>query len=197
MFRIIHALDYFKMYKNMLIISSENNDSAKYVASFINLSSSSLIRTAINETYLLVDNRNDKNIYNFIEICKQNNNQFRKELVEEYVNCTTGEHEVFTLEKVNIIEELEKFENDLLEFSKKITNLKALRDKIFAHIDKKYFYDRNLIIKEYSVKYQDIEAILNLLYKNMNRISVILTGTAYGVCEDYIEDFKYIIDSIK
>lgn len=196
MFRIMHALDYFKMYKNMLTLSFEN-DNSKKISSFINLTSSSLIRTAVNETYLLLDNRNDKNIFKFIEICKQNNILFRKELTEEYVNCKTGEREIFVLEKTNIIKELNNFESDLAKYNSQISNLKALRDKIYAHVDKKYFYDNKLITKEYSVKYQDVEDILHILYKNMNRISVILTGTIYGECEDYIDDFKVILDSIK
>lgn len=196
MFRIMHALDYFKMYKNMLTLSFEN-DNSKKISSFINLTSSSLIRTAVNETYLLLDNRNDKNIFKFIEICKQHNILFRKELTEEYVNCKTGEREIFVLEKTNIIKELNNFESDLAKYNSQISNLKALRDKIYAHVDKKYFYDNKLITKEYSVKYQDVEDILHILYKNMNRISVILTGTIYGECEDYIDDFKVILDSIK
>lgn len=35
------------------------------------------------------------------------------------------------------------------------------------------------------------------MYKDMNRISFILTGTVYGNCEDYIDDFKCILESIK
>ena len=64
--RIINSLDYFKLYKNMLIMSNENLDNANKIASFIDIVTSSLSIAAINEIYLLVDKRNDKNVFKFI-----------------------------------------------------------------------------------------------------------------------------------
>lgn len=195
--RIINALDYFKLYQNMLIMSNENLDNANKIASFIDIVVCSLSIAAINETYLLVDKRNDKNIFKFIEVCKQNQQLFRHELTEDYVDCDTNEHTSYVAEKVNIKNEFKKIDQKLLKYSNQIENLKSIRDKVLAHVDKKYFYDRNLISKDYSVKYQDIDDILELLYAIVNRLSVLLTGTIYGYSNEQIIDFKAILDCIQ
>ena len=77
------------------------------------------------------------------------------EFVDKYVNEETGEEETFFLKKVDIMSDLKMFEDKLNKYSQAITNLKAQRDKIYAHNDKEYFYDKSNISEMYSVTYQD------------------------------------------
>ena len=122
---------------------------------------------------------------------------FRHELTEDYVDCDTNKHTSYVIEKVNIKNEFKKIDQNLFKYSNQIENLKAIRDKVLAHLDKKYFYDRNSISKDYSVKYQDIDDILELLFTIINRLSVLLTGTIYGYSNEQITDFKVILDCIQ
>lgn len=123
------------------------------------------------ETTRLTDKREDKCIWNLLDNIKMQYKKFPKEIYNEYINLESGEVYKEFVRKVDIKLDISNFEKELNKYSAQFENLKDLRDKIYAHLDKKYFYDKRKINEKYSVCYQDIEDILEIIHKNLNIIS--------------------------
>lgn len=61
------------------------------------------------------------------------------------------------------------------------TNLKKLRDKAIAHIDKEVVVKGILPFKEYQVDPSEIESIINELHATLNILSIAYDGTQYVI----------------
>ena len=196
-FKIINdAKISFDIYKGILSNAKENEKKFSKISSFLYPILNALKFSFVVQTAKLVDKREDKNIWKLIECCKQQKKEFLTEFVVKYVNEETCEEETFFLKKVDIMSDLKMFEDKLNKYSQAITNLKAQRDKIYAHNDKEYFYDKSNISEMYSVTYQDIDDILNLLFEQLNVVSLDYNRRVYSSYPSSMKDYEYIISKI-
>jgi len=103
------------------------------------------------------------------------------------------------LKKVDVLEDIKKFEIELDKYSSQIENIKVQRDKIYAHTDKKYFYDKGNINQELKVTYDDIDNILHIIYNNLNILSIGYNRRAYSNYDNTLDDYLYILkkESVK
>lgn len=181
----IEISNYFKLineaYKNIklykTISSTLENSKITNIKDFICTILNSLKFSFIVQTEKIIDKCEAKNIWKFIEYCKQNTDDFREP-------------------KVSVINKLIDFNDELTQYSTVFQNMKRQRDKIYAHTDKETFYDRNQLYEEYNVQLQDIENIINILYKNLNNISISYNGRHYSHYSDPGEDYDYILEKL-
>lgn len=148
------------------------------------------------KTAKLVDKREDKNIYKFINCCKNQQHQFLKEFVDEFYNEETKTTERIFIKKVNVLDDIKDFETELDKYSTQIENIKAQRDMVYAHNDKKYFYNNGNISEEFKVTYNDIDEILHLIFNKLNILSIDYNRRVYSKFSDTIDDYLHIIEQL-
>lgn len=196
-FRIINdTLNYFNIYKQTLCSLNEHKNKANQVASFLYPMLDSLKFAFVIETTRLINKREDKCIWKLLDNIKMQYKKFPVEMYDIFTDSETGEEYKEFIRKVDIKSDVLKFESELNQYSEQFESLKGLRDKIYAHLDKKYFYDRKKISEEYVVCYQDIEGILNIIHKNLNIISIDYNRKAYSEYASCIDDLNNLFDKI-
>lgn len=195
-YSINSAKEKFDLYKGILQNVSGNEQKVNSINEFLYVILDSLKFTFVIETSKLVDERESKNIFKFIEYCKQHKKEFLTEFYDEFYDETTKRKERIFTRKVNILEDLTKFEEELRSYEIQIENLKAQRDKVYAHTDKKYFYRNKDINKEFKVTYDDVDRILSILHKHLNVISIDFNRRAFSNFTSTIDDYKYIISRL-
>lgn len=191
-YSINSAKEKFDLYKGILQNVSGNEQKVNSINGFLYVILDSLKFTFVIETSKLVDERESKNIFKFIEYCKQH----KKEFLTEFYNETTKINEKIFIRKVNVLEDLTKFEEELRSYEIQIENLKAQRDKVYAHTDKKYFYSNKDINKKFKVTYDDVDRILSILHKHLNVISIDFNRRAFSNFASMVDDYKYIISRL-
>lgn len=195
-FKVINsALDDFELYKGILSNVKGNEKKINQINGFLYTILNSLKYSFVMKTAKLIDDREDKNIFKFINCCRNQHKQFLKEFVDEYYNEDTKAAEKFT-KKVDALKDINNFEKKLKKFDTQIDNIKAQRDMIYAHCDKKYFYDNGKISDEFKVTYNDIDEILHLIYKEMNVLSVDYNRCAYSNFPSTLDEYLNVIDKI-
>lgn len=196
-FKVVNsALDDFELYKGILKNVKENETKINKINSFLYTILNALKYSFVMQTAKLIDVREDKNIFRFINFCKVNKNMFLKEIVNDYYNVETKEREYEFIRKVDVLEDIKKFEIELDKYSSQIENIKAQRDKIYAHNDKKYFYDKGNINQEFKVTYEDIDNILHIIYHNLNILSIDYNRRAYSNYASTLDEYLYILNNL-
>ena len=193
--RIISVKADFDLYKE--ILNYTDNKKFKYNYSFFATILDSLRFSFIIKTIKLIDIREEKNIYKFLNFCEQNENKFLKTLNIDYINDETSEVETIIIKEVNVKQDIKEFKFKLDEYKGKIENLKFLRDKIYAHTDKEYFYDNPKLLKNNTIKYCEIEKILTILYENLNAISVDYNQKCYMPFPPFKNELNNLLKSKK
>lgn len=175
-FKLINeAYKNIKLYKT--ISSTLENSKITNIKDFIHTVLNSLKFSFIVQTEKIIDKSEAKNICKFIEYCKQNTDTFQEK-------------------KESIIKKLTDFDNELTQYETVFQNMKGQRDKIYAHTDKETFYNKNQLYEEYNVRLQDVENIINMLYKNLNNISIAYNGRYYSHYSDPGDDYAYILEKL-
>lgn len=196
-FRIINdTMNYFNIYKQTLKALHEHKTKANQVTSFLYPMLDALQFAFVVETTRLIDKREDKCIWNLLDNIKMQYKKFPKEIYNDYSNPESGEVYREFVRKVDIKLDISNFEKELNQYSTQFESLKGIRDKVYAHLDKKYFYDKRKISKKYSVCYQDIEDILKIIHKNLNIISIDYNRKAYSEYASCVDDLNSILDKI-
>lgn len=190
------ALDDFELYKGILSNVVGNEKKINQINGFLYTILNSLKYSFVMKTAKLVDVREQKNIFKFINCCKNQKNQFLKEIVDEYYNEETQTTEKMFIKNVNILEDIKNFESKLDKYSVQIENIKAQRDRIYAHNDKKYFYNNGSINEEFKVTYNDIDEILHLIFKELNILSVDYNRRVYSMFTGTLGEYLYIIEKL-
>lgn len=196
-FRVINsALDDFELYKGILSNVNGNEKKINQINGFLYTVLNSLKYSFVMKTAKLVDKREDKNIYKFINCCKNQQHQFLKEFVDEFYNEETKTTERIFIKKVNVLDDIKDFETELDKYSTQIENIKAQRDMVYAHNDKKYFYNNGNISEEFKVTYNDIDEILHLIFNKLNILSIDYNRRVYSKFSDTIDDYLHIIEQL-
>ncbi len=190
------ALDDFELYKGVLSNVKGNEKKINNINGFLYTTLNALKYSFVMKTAKLVDIREDKNIFKFLNCCRNQSSEFLTEFVNEYYNEETGITEKEFIKKVNVLDDINEFERELNKHNKQIENIKAQRDKIYAHNDKKYFYDNGKINEDFKVTYDDIDIILHIIYKYLNLLSIDYNRQGYSMFPSTLSDYLYIIDKL-
>ena len=196
-FRLVNsALNDFELYKGILSNVDGNEKKINQINGFLYTILNSLKYSFVMKTSKLVDKRENKNIFKFIDCCKNQKNQFLEEFVDEFYNEETKTIEKIFIKKVNVLDDIKNFELELDKYSTQIININAQRDKIYAHSDKRYFYDNGSINEEFNVTYNDIDNILHIIYNNLNILSKDYNRRAYLNYNSTLDDYLHILNNL-
>lgn len=172
----------FDLYKYIKQNSEVYHEETKNIAYFLHTILRSLLENALMDISKIVDERNNKNVYKLLNICKQNIKLF---------------YEDNERQKRNILKRFYEMKKQIDSKKNIIENLKIYRDKYLAHIDKQYFFDANKLFKEYKTSYEDIETTLNVIVNVCNELLSKLCNITYVFNEEYKNNYKYILECIR
>ncbi|RQW23316.1 hypothetical protein EH196_00430 [Bacillus sp. C1-1] len=90
-----------------------------------------------------------------------------------------------------------KHKNELNEQEKIIKRLLAWRDKFFAHNDKKYFYNKNVVSKEFPINFYEYEQLITLAADILNTYSIGYSGKYHDIKACNIYDVDILFKALK
>ncbi len=144
----------FLLYKT---IKSDNHGSLekvnKYPYLFVTVINA-LEYSFIMQSYKIFDDTEGKNIFTLIKLCRNNQKHF------------SNKNEI-----LKVIDELELYLS-----TKKIIieNIRSLRDKFFAHADRKYFTAPEQVLKDFSIKNEEFECLIQDTFEYVKKIYSLL-----------------------
>ena len=191
------AQNTFQAYKGLQNLINEYNKEINLMPGFIQLTLLSFQTTFLLETYKLVDYGSDKCIQKLLKACENNENLFEKRIRIEIPIEGKSKGEIYTQE-IDIDADIKFIRNEILKYKSLITKLKTIRDKYYAHSDKEYFLNNDLLFKENKITYQEIEDLQKFLLQSLNKISNDLTREIYAIEDgDCIKDLEGVLCFLK
>lgn len=175
------SFDLYKYIKENSVIYPKETQQIAY---FLKPILVSLLNSTLLDISKILDCRNEKNINKLIETCIANVKLF----------CNNSDNIKEKNEKLKLFKELKE---EIEKNTSVIENLKTYRDVHLAHTDKKYFMDSKKLFEEYKTTYEDIENVLNLIIKSLNKLLSCLCQTTYAFDTQYKDSYKYILECIK
>ena len=174
----------FDLYKYIKENSEIYPKETQQIAYFLKPILVSLLNSTLLDMSKILDCRNQKNINKLIETCIANVKLF----------CNKPDNIKERNEKLKLFKELKE---EIEKNTSVIENLKTYRDVHLAHTDKKYFMNSKKLFEKYKTRYEDIENVLNLIIKSLNKLLSCLCQTTYVFDTQYKDSYKYILDCIK
>lgn len=138
----------------------------------------------------------EKTIIKLINMCKVNANLFDITKVHGYIDETNQEVETKVIYRSNFGDFIEEIESRYLEIkhSEQLKKIKTLRDKIFAHNDKKYFIDQS---EAPVINVDEVNNIIESTYKTLSDLLLYLNGELFSPKSENSNDFIKLIESIQ
>ncbi|OGO06777.1 MAG: hypothetical protein A2Z76_04790 [Chloroflexi bacterium RBG_13_56_8b] len=136
-------------------------------------------------------------IWKFLNFVEQNYDMFSTEAFcqrmmqkPNYDEHWTKSHEPITIKEIN--EDRQR----LTSLENVISNIEKWRDKVIAHIDLKVVTRNKVISKEYPLKLQQLQEVIDTLFRILNRYSSAFESTSYT--EQFVgeDDIQYVIGAI-
>jgi hypothetical protein len=147
----------------------------------------------------ILDRHEDSlSIWKFLNFVEQNcqifsTEAFRQRMMQkpDYDEHWTKSHEPITSKEIN--EDRQK----LAKLEHVISNIKKWRDKLIAHMDHNVITKNKVISKEYPLKRQQLQEVIDTLFKILNRYSRAYNSSTY--LEKFVgeDDIKYVMNSIR
>ena len=170
MARIRITFAYLNIYKSLCNNGAKHRDAMNQTPLFFTMIYRSLAHTImIDICKLFEDDKQVLGIKKFYLICEQNQKVFPQTRQNE-----DGES---TEIPFNILSVLTLAKRDFEKNSQAIENLKAQRDTIWAHSDKRFVLNPNKVENDYPVEWDEIEQLLNFASDFVNSIIIGLTNS--------------------
>ncbi|MDO4982933.1 MAG: hypothetical protein Q4E35_05185 [Eubacteriales bacterium] len=193
MMRIRFAHAYLNTYKAFCDNGKEYYEVMNQAPLFFALTEKSLVTALMIEVCKLFEDSSQvmsiKKLYN---ICEQNKPLFPKMRLENGKETNLPCNLEQILKTTNT-----KFES----YSTIILNVKAQRDKLWAHTDKACVLEPDKIEKEFPVTWGDIEELLNFASGFANSIIICFTNSIeahwFNSPNSYEENVLYVLNSMK
>lgn len=174
---VIELRNTFLLYK---IIKSDKNSSLekvnKYPYLFVTIINA-LEYSFIMQSYKIFDDTEDKNIFTLIKLCRNNQKHFfnKNEILK-----TLDELELYLSTKKLIIE-----------------NIRSLRNKFFAHADRKYFVVPDQVLKDFSIKNEELEFLIQDTFEYVKKMCSLLQPIMLVDWAEHIDnDWNNIISNL-
>jgi AbiU2 len=91
-------------------------------------------------------------------------------------------------------EKIEEYRAGIEDKNKIINHLFTWRDKVFAHNDKKYFFDRNQLLVDAELTTQNINDLIEYVRETINTFSIALDGKAWYPESSNVMDVDKVLD---
>lgn len=147
---------------------------------------------------LLCDKDNNSiTVLDIIELYKTNKEYFKEKKYYYITNIDTGKKIRKKFDNKNVQNDINKLEQDIRDNKCVIQYLSKRRNKSLAHNDKKYQYDRKNKYSNKKILYSDIENLIDILIKDINRISMNIFGISYAIQNNEKNEIEYLCEIIK
>lgn len=174
----------FDIYKYIKQNAEIYNKETNQIAYFLKPVLYSLLNSTLLGICKMLDQREQKNIYELLNRFKNN--------IDNIITTKNSEKE-----KDNILETINSKIDELDLKQNTIGNLKTYRDKIIAHADKKFFDNPDKIFIDFNTKYEELETMLNMIENILNELLYMVCDTKYVFLEEYKDDYQYLLECIK
>lgn len=185
----------FELNMHIHKVAGEYNKEINRINAFVNIVLVSTQETFIMEINKLLDVGSEKNIVKLLNVCETNYKLFPTERVTKFVD-DDGKEDSF-IDKIDIRKDISNIRTELLKHKNTIENLKGLRDQFYAHADKDFLLNPSKAFSNYNVTYDDIEALINLLLKSLNKIHTDLCNESFWIMNKSNEQFEMILKKLK
>lgn len=160
--RLIRDFIYLKsLYRQIVLfldwLKTNGDEGIKHSSHFFYLFFYSSKRTVSLNTYKLVSNREKRGINDWLTKARENYKALLPSVYIGWSDELQSERKVISEKEYREI--IDEHFSMLAEHEKIINNLTALRDKGFAHSDKKYFSDPSLLEKDYPINWIELESL--------------------------------------
>ena len=198
--KIYHIKQTFNVFQKIRL-----EEEYKSISDRLPYTSSVILSALFNEVILglsklIVDGDNQNLcIYAFLKKYRNNKNDFKE---QKYINLKDREIDKRSrlyLESGEIEKDIEDLEN-FLKNNKHIKDyISKLRSKDIAHNDRKMNFNKNYKPEELKIKvtYEDIEMLIDNLFKHMNNIYCTLFKTSFAFYDDITPELKYLNNILK
>ncbi len=147
----------------------------------------------------ILDKHEDSlSIWKFLDFAEQNREIFSAQAFHQrmkqkpnYDEYWVKSHTPITLKEIN--EDRQK----LASLEQVISNIKKWRDKLIAHMNRDVITKNKVISKEYPLKLQQLQEVIDTLFQILNRYSAAFKSSSYA--EKFVgeDDIQYVMDSIR
>jgi len=147
----------------------------------------------------ILDKHEDSlSIWKFLDFAEQNREIFSAQAFHQrmkqkpnYDEHWVKSHTPITLKEIN--EDRQK----LASLEQVISNIKKWRDKLIAHMNRDVITKNKVISKEYPLKLQQLQEVIDTLFQILNRYSAAFKSSSYA--EKFVgeDDIQYVMDSIR
>ncbi|MFZ5585091.1 MAG: hypothetical protein ACOZHQ_04085 [Thermodesulfobacteriota bacterium] len=184
---------YIAVYRKLIELQQTRIDEMNIAPAFFQIVIDSLHSSIIIWSEKLLNKNSQRGLYNFLTFCGNNLNLFsiselqrRREYPDDHWML---DREPITIEDVN---------ND----KQRIANLAALkylklrRDKVHAHFDKEYFFNKIKISIDAPIKWSDLTEIIQVMEETINLYSSSYDGNLFSLHAINNTDIELLLDRL-
>lgn len=112
-------------------------------------------------------------------------------------DIVTGKRVRRTFDKRDAQNCIDVLKKDLAKYKNIETFMKTYRNKFVAHCDKKYNFDSKIKVGKAKVKYDEIEAFIDLIITDVNNLYNCVFGITYACHYEELKEMKDIAELIQ
>jgi hypothetical protein len=147
----------------------------------------------------ILDRHEDSlSIWKFLNFAEQNCRIFSTEAFRKRMRQKPNYDEYWVKSHTSItLNEIQEDRQKLKSLEHTVNNLKTWRDKVIAHIDRKFLRRGKIISEEYPLQRQQLQEVIDTLFKILNRYSGAFNSSTFA--EKFVgeDDIQYLMDSIR
>lgn len=165
------SIAYLEMYEGLCKQHNQHHNAVKEAVLFFKIIEKALASELMVETCKMFEDNSDViSVFKLKHICEQNKQLFQGITRDAIVNDELLPMP-FSIDRL-----LKKVDEDLNKHKIVIDNLKAQRDQIWAHNDKKYFLEPDILENKCPIQFEEIKELLHLASDFSNMIIFAFTG---------------------
>ena len=176
--RITYLNDCYNLHKHMVEAKKEYLKEINIFPAFYSLALLSFLKITIIELAKLYDIHSKTSINALLNTCGKNFNLFLTEITSEVSYVETNKTETFVI-NVDIKKSLSEAKKNISSIKHLIEPLRNQRNKYYAHLDKEYQFNYNLLINTFPLSYNDIDKLISLLSNICNTLYYNLCNASY------------------
>ncbi len=197
----IDALAHLELWKRLENYKASYLDELSQAPHFFTFT----IRAHIDDTLItlsrILDSRrrgDPLNIWKFLDFTEQNCEIFSNQAFSQRMRGKSEHYEYQVKSHRPITQkEIEEDRQKLKGLKQTIDNLITWRDKVLAHVDRKFLLTGKIVSREYPLQRQQLEEVIDTLLEILNRYSYAFKSSTYLEKIPGEDDVQYVMDCIR
>jgi hypothetical protein len=147
----------------------------------------------------ILDRHEDSlSIWKFLNFAEQNLEIFSTQAFHQRVKQKPNYDEDWTKSHKPITpKEINEDRQKLASLEQVISNIKKWRDKLIAHMDQDVIKTNKVISKEYPLKLQQLQEVIDTLFQILNRYLVAFESSSFAEKIFHGDDIQFVMDCIR